>query len=130
MPRYSRKSEEALATCDPRLQGIFHDVIEAFDCSILEGHRERQRQNDLKESGKSQVRWPNSKHNSVPSKAVDVAPFPIDWEDRERMTLFAGYVMGIAAAHGVPLRWGGCWRMDWSPANNNFDDLVHFELVD
>ncbi len=66
--------------------------------------------------------------------AVDAAPYPIDWSDRERMTLFAGVVQGVAMAlydegkidHLV--RWGGNWDNDTEVADNSFDDLVHFEL--
>ena len=130
MPSFSQTSRERLDTCDPRLRRIFDEVVRNFDCSILEGHRERDRQNLMVKEGKSQVRWPQSKHNSVPSKAVDAAPYPIVWADRERFSLFAGYVLGIAASHGVKLRWGGDWSMDWQVSDNNFDDLPHFELVE
>lgn len=130
VPSFSQRSRERLDTCDARLRRVFDEVVRTFDCSILEGHRERERQNQMVREGASQLHWPDSKHNAVPSKAVDVAPYPIDWTDRERFSLFAGYVMGIAASHGVRLRWGGDWRMDWNLKNNNFDDLPHFELVE
>ena len=62
--------------------------------------------------------------------AVDVAPYPIAWDDRERQTLFAGYVLATAKALGVELRWGGDWDGDTEVRDNQFDDLVHFELVE
>ena len=99
-----------------------------FDCSILEGHRGEVAQNAAFDDEKSTLRWPNGNHNSYPSKAVDVAPYPIEWGDRERMTLFAGFVLGIARAKGIPLRWGGDWDRDTEVADNDFDDLVHFEI--
>ena len=129
MPYFSNKSKANLETCEPELQDIFNTVIEWFDCTILEGHRGEERQNQLCDEGKSQVRYPNSKHNSTPSRAVDVIPYPIDWEDRERMTFFAGWVMAIAKMQGTALRWGGDWDKDTQVKDNSFDDLVHFELA-
>ena len=129
MPKFSEKSVAKLATCDPLLQRVFHEVIQNFDCTILEGHRDKDRQNQMVEEGKSQVRWPNGKHNTVPSCAVDVTPYPIQWDDRERQTLFAGYVLATAKAIGINLRWGGDWDQDTEVRDNTFDDLVHFELT-
>lgn len=130
MPNYSRKSSEKLGTCDDRLQLIFNEVIKQFDCSILQGHRGEEEQNEKYRNGLSKVQYPNSKHNSLPSLAVDVAPYPIDWNDRERFCYFAGYVKGIASSLGIKLRWGGDWDRDTQVKDNNFDDLPHFELVD
>jgi len=129
MPAFSDKSLAKLATCHPLLQRVFHEVIRDFDCTVLEGHRDKDRQNQMVAEGKSQVRWPDGKHNTVPSCAVDVTPYPIQWDDRERQTLFAGYVLATAKAMGVNLRWGGDWDRDTEVRDNTFDDLVHFELV-
>ena len=129
MPNFSDKSLAKLATCDSRLQQVFQQVVHDFDCTIIEGHRDKERQNQMVEEGKSQVRWPDGKHNTVPSKAVDVCPYPIVWDDRERQTLFAGYVLATSKAMGVNLRWGGDWDRDTEVRDNGFDDLVHFELV-
>ena len=96
MPRFSDKSISKLTTCDPRLQRVLHEVIKHFDCTILEGHRDKERQNRMVEEGKSQVRWPDGKHNTVPSMALDVTPYPVVWDDRERQTLFAGFVLATA----------------------------------
>ena len=66
--------------------------------------------------------------NANPSRAVDVAPYPIDWSDRERFTYFAGFVKGIASQMGIDIIWGGDWDNDTDLKDNGFDDLVHFEL--
>ncbi len=129
MPSFSEKSLAKLATCHSLLQRVFNEVIQNFDCTILEGHRDKDRQNQMVAEGKSQVRWPSGKHNTVPSCAVDVTPYPIQWDDRERQTLFAGYVLATAKAMGINLRWGGDWDQDTEVRDNTFDDLVHFELV-
>ena len=128
MPHFGRKSKERLNTCDSNLQKVFNEVIKHVDCSILEGHREKDRQNKLFEEGKTKVKYPNGRHNRQPSSAVDVTPYPVDWKDRERQTLFAGFVIGVASQMGINLRWGGDWDQDFQVVDNRFDDFPHFEL--
>ena len=128
MPYFGRKSKERLNTCDSNLQKVFNEVIKHVDCSVLEGHREKDRQNKLYEEGKTKVKYPNGRHNRQPSSAVDVTPYPVDWKDRERQTLFAGFVIGVASQMGIKLRWGGDWDQDFQVVDNRFDDFPHFEL--
>ena len=130
MPRYSKRSKERLASCDERLQNVFNEVIKHVDCSVLEGHRSKERQNKLYDEGRTKVKYPNGRHNTNPSKAADVTPYPVDWEDRERQTLFAGFVIGIARGMGYRIRWGGDWDMDFQVMDNRFDDFPHFEIRD
>ena len=96
MPRFGKTSKKRLATCDDGLQNLFYEVVRHFDCSVIIGHRGERDQNKAFDEGKSKVRYPKGKHNSNPSTAVDVAPYPIDWEDRERFIYFAGFVKGVA----------------------------------
>ena len=129
MPRFGTRSKKNLKHCDPRLQRIFNEVIKTVDCSVIEGHRDEARQNKLYEEGKTQVKYPNGRHNAYPSLAIDVVPYPIDWNDRERFTLFAGFVKGIAKGmYGIDLRWGGDWDNDWEVQDNRFDDFPHYEI--
>ena len=130
MPYFSKRSKSRLSTCDERLQEVFTEVIKHVDCSVLEGHRSKERQNKLYDEGRTKVKYPNGRHNSSPSKAVDVTPYPVDWEDRERQTLFAGFVFGIGRSMGYNLRWGGDWDMDFQVMDNRFDDFPHFEIRD
>lgn len=130
MNKYSERSLSRLETCDERIQRVFKEVLKVFDHTVLCGHRGKEDQETAFREGRSQVRFPNSKHNSNPSIAIDVAPYPIDWNDRERFTLFAGYVLGTANSMGIKLRWGGDWDKDTQVNDNNFDDLPHFELVE
>jgi len=130
MSTYSSRSLRRLSDVDERLQDVFNEVIKHFDNTIITGHRTKDYQETVFREGKSKVQWPNSKHNSLPSKAVDAAPYPLDWSDRERFTYFAGFVIGIAKSKGITLRWGGGWDRDTEVDDNKFDDLLHFELVE
>ena len=128
MPKFGKKSKEQLLTCREELQEVFNEVIKTVDCSVLEGHRSKDRQNALYKEGKTKVTYPKGRHNSSPSRAVDVCPYPVNWSDRERFTLFAGFVLGIAKSMNINLRWGGDWNQNWEVNDNQFDDFPHFEL--
>jgi len=135
MPQFSQSSKDKLATCHADLQTIFNYVIESFDCTVICGHRTEDAQNMAYKKGYSKVKYPNSKHNKFPSMAADVIPWPIEWDDHDRMRYFSGYVMGIAhtlkesGAIEHTLRWGGDWDMDTETSDTNFIDLPHFELI-
>ena len=129
MNSYSKSSSDKLATCHPSLQILFNKVLKHFDHTILCGHRGKEDQNKAYDAGKSQLRYPFGKHNQSPSIAVDVIPYPIDWNDRERMTYFAGQVVALGRQLNIEIRWGGDWNRDTQVKDNSFDDLVHFEIV-
>jgi peptidoglycan L-alanyl-D-glutamate endopeptidase CwlK len=129
MPRFSSRSKEALATCHPDLQKVFNEAIKFIDFTVLEGHRGKEAQDKAFREGFSKVKFPNGKHNSKPSKAVDIAPYPVAWQDTERFVLFAGFILGVASMMGVRLRWGGDWDRDTQVKDERFRDLGHFELI-
>ena len=128
MPKFGKSSRKQLETCDPRLQKLFEKVVLNFDCTIIEGHRNKEKQNKAYKQGNSKLMFPKGKHNANPSMALDAIPYPVDWEDRERQTLFAGFVLGIAKSLDINIRWGGDWDMDFEVQDNKFDDFPHFEL--
>ena len=125
----SRKSKERLSTCHPDLQRVVNILITIADVTVLCGHRGQAEQDEAYKNGKSDLQWPKGKHNSIPSMAVDIAPFPLDWSDTFRFTYIAGMVVGIGAALGLNIRWGGDWDSDEDLKDNISDDLPHFELA-
>lgn len=130
MPSFGEASATRLATCHPDLQSVCDRVIELYDFTVLEGERSNERQDELFRQGKSHVQAGGSKHNSSPSRAVDIAPYPIDWDDTGRFYLLAGMMFQAAHELGIKLRWGGDWDGDWSHDDQSFFDLPHFELLD
>lgn len=127
MPKFSQKSLSNLSTCHPDLQKLFNEVIKYFDCTIIEGYRSEEDQFKAFKDGRSKI-ISGGKHNNSPSLAVDVAPFPIDWQDKERFYYFAGFVKGIATSLGIKIRWGGDWNENNNLKDQSFFDLPHFEL--
>ena len=124
MPRFSKKSLRELDTCDPLLQYLFKEVVKHFDCSIIEGKRSLEEQKELLKEGATKTL--DSAH--LTGKAVDVYPYPVDFEDRDRWHYFGGYVLGTARQFGIDVIWGGDWDNDTKTKDNTFDDLMHFEL--
>ena len=120
MPKFSEKSLAILETCDHKLIRLCMDAIEVVDFSVIHGHRDKTLQNSLVRSGASKLRWPKSKHNQKPSQAVDLAPWPIDWDDIRQFYHLAGVIAGLMRRREFDLIWGG----DWS----NFPDYGHFEI--
>lgn len=127
--KFSDASRKHLSECHPDLQDVALAAIEVMDCMVLEGHRSREEQDNLFRKNLSKVQWPNSRHNSKPSEAYDIAPYPIDWKDTKRFYYFAGIMMGIAHMKNIKLRWGGDWDSDNDLNDQSFMDLVHFERV-
>jgi len=127
MPKFSRESIEKLSTCDPRLQQIMGHVIDHFDFKVISGRRTVKEQQFLVDQGFSKTMA--SKHCHDPSLAIDIAPWPVNWNDTERFIYLAGHVMMKAKEHGVNLKWGGDWDQDTEIKDTRFRDLGHFELV-
>ncbi len=122
MPAFGQQSNERLSTCDNRLQRLFNEVIKYRDCTVLQGHRGRVEQEEAFSKGKSKAHYGQSKHNYVPACAVDVMPYPINWDDLKGLHEFAGFVLGVASQLGIDLKWGGHFQ--------GFFDGPHFELLD
>ena len=136
MNKFSKVSQERLDSCHGDLQVLFTEVLKYYDCSIIEGHRSKERQQELYNKRLSKVI--DSKHNQTPSLAVDVAPFllgAIHWNDIPSFYRFAGAVLVIAKqlldagkiSHRI--RWGGDWNSDRLSLDETFQDCVHFELL-
>lgn len=130
MATFSKTSLDRLATCHPDLQRLFNEVVKHYDCAILCGHRTQEEQDKAVEGGFSKTPFPTSKHNKSPSLAIDAAPYPIDWNNRERFVHFAGFVQGMAKSLGIKIRWGGDFNQDLNFKNDSFFDAPHFELME
>ena len=126
MYKFGRKSKERLKGVDARLVNVLNELIKIMDVTIIEGLRSEERQKELLAKGATKVKY--SKH--MEGKAVDLAPYPIDWENRDGFHYMGGMVRGIGKQLGVKIRWGGDWDSDGDVKDNGFDDLVHVELRD
>ena len=126
MPRYGKRSRERLKGVNAKLVNVLNELIKIMDVTIIEGLRTEERQKQLLKDGATKVKY--SKH--MEGKAVDLAPYPVDWDDRERFHYMGGMIRGIGQQLGVKIRWGGDWDSDGEIKDNSFDDLVHVEIRD
>ena len=124
MPKFGKRSKKRLKGVDAKLVNVANELVKLMDVTVLEGLRSQERQDELVAQGKSKTRF--GKH--VQGKALDLAPYPIDWEDRERFHYMGGLARGIGHSLGIKIRWGGDWYSDGEIKDNNFDDLVHIEI--
>ncbi len=118
--KFSESSQEKLSTCHPFLQEVCNELIKHVDFTVLCGYRDKIAQDEAFTKGASKFKFPNSKHNISPSLAVDLAPYPIDWNDHVKFANLAKLFKQIAEHKGIHVVWGGDWK--------EFKDLVHFQL--
>lgn len=133
MSKFSKQSKQLLEQVHPDLQIILNEAIKYIDFSILSSTiRTEEEQRKFVSEGKSQTM--NSKHlkkflpeyNQEYSLAVDIAPYPINWNDKEKFCLLAGYILGISKVYKEEgfikhnIIWGGNWK--------TLVDMPHFEI--
>lgn len=151
MAKFSKASKDKLNTAHKDLQIVFNEVIKYFDCTILCGLRTPKEQFELFKKGREFINgeWiktgsvvtyvdgtdKKSKHNENPSHAIDAVPYPIEWDNLNRMRLFAGYVLGISKILKEQgkiendIVWGADWDSDTFMKDHTFSDFPHFQIV-
>lgn len=111
------KSKAKLATCHPDLIRLIEAVAKGVDegdlayagitdIVVLDGHRGKERQDKAVADGASKTPWPRSKHNRMPSDAVDIAVYPVEWTEpayARAMEVLHAYTSGVAHAMGIDL---------------------------
>jgi len=119
-----------LSECDEPLQRIAYVAITGYGFTVICGHRGEQEQNTAYENGFSTKKFPDSKHNSIPSRAMDIIPDAGGWNaGREQFILMIGIIKGVALSLGIPIRCGIDFNMDNNLQNDNFIDSAHVELI-
>jgi len=131
MRKWSAKSLQVRDTLDHRLILMVDELLTYMDVSLLYGYRDERLQSTLYAQGKSKLRYPKSKHNTYPSLAVDMQPYPYPTNEndlRAALGYMAGLCYMIAEKHGFAIRWGGDWNRNGDVTDNGFDDLFHLEI--
>lgn len=126
MPVFSKTSKARLQTCHPDIAAVCRELIKQYDFAVLCGHRTKAEQNDAFKRGTSRLVYPQSAHNKIPSHAVDIAPYPIDWNNlmrfREMWHRFDAIAQLLRERGEIESRfeWGGDW--------NTLKDCPHIEI--
>ena len=147
----SQKSLGRLNGVDERLQRVVKRAIELSkqDFMVLEGVRTRQQCMTNYGKGRTiaqcvakgvpaqyanpkaaKVTWLNnpfaSKH--VSGKAVDLVPYPVDWNDLKKFDAIAQAMLQAAKELNVSIRWGADWDADGKSRERGESDSPHFEI--
>ena len=136
----SQRSISNLRGVHPDLVAVVERAIQITeqDFIVIEGVRTQERQDELWAQGRTKpgaiVTWTKDASSHGIGKdgyghAVDICPFPVDWNDLSKFD--AIYVAMLAAAQelGVRLRYGGDWDMDGKLRERGETDSPHFELA-
>lgn len=103
MAKFSNISLARLRSCHADLQRLFHAVIQKQDCAVTCGRRTDEEQAQAYADGNTAAKPGQSPHNANPSMAVDVMPYPIDWEDEAEILEFRNLVDLTAVSLGIEL---------------------------
>ena len=123
-----------------RLQGVDETLVKVVkraieisevDFTVLEGVRTLERQRELYAQGRTApgkiVTWTmKSKH--IEGKAVDLVPYPLDWNDIEKFNKIKDAMFQAARELDVNLRWGADWDGDGNYREKGEYDSPHFEI--
>ena len=136
----SQRSLNNLKGVHPDLVAVVHRAIEITeqDFIVIEGVRTQERQDELWAQGRTKpgpiVTWTKDASSHGIGKdgyghAVDICPFPVDWNDISKFDAIYVAMMAAAQELGVRLRYGGDWDMDGKLRERGETDSPHFELA-
>lgn len=131
--KFSASSRSRLETCDALLVKVANEALATspVDFVIACGHRGQAEQDAACRQGLSKVTFPNSKHNTTPSRAFDFYPAingVAQWDNPKAFKDVAHHILMTADRLGVQLRWGGTWSDDADDRLAKFCDMPHIEL--
>jgi len=129
MYHFSKTSENHLVTCHAALRLVARTVIQSYNCRIIWGHRGEDDQNKAYFAGNSTKMFPESKHNKMPSLAMDIIPYPINWNNLNLFWHLGGRILQIADLLDIKLIWGRDWDRDNDFTDQTLMDYAHYELV-
>ena len=123
-----------------RLQGVDETLVNVVkraieisevDFTVMEGVRTLERQRELYAQGRTApgkiVTW-TMKSRHIEGKAVDLVPYPLDWNDIEKFNKIKDAMFQAAKELDVNLRWGADWDGDGNYRGKGEYDSPHFEI--
>jgi len=128
MPSFGTSSQNRLDQCAIPLQTLMEAVVLRRDCSIVCGHRDEQQQTLAFSNGASKAKWGQSPHNSFPSMAVDVIPWPEQYTSQDAFKELAEVIFEEAIKLQINVKWGGFFRSFSNELVEKDGDKPHWEL--
>lgn len=111
-------SRDNLVDVHPDLVRVVKRAVKftEFDFRVIDGTRTLAEQKILVQKGFSQTM--DSRH--LKGCAVDIVPYPVDWNDIGRFKLLMRTMKAAAVYEEVPIECGGDWH--------SFKDYPHYQL--
>lgn len=127
--RFGSLSKQRLNGAHPLLQKLMLECIKHYDFMVLDSQRGKAAQEKAFREGNSKVHFGNSAHNWKPAIALDIAPYPLDWENTQRFIYLQFEVIKpIAKFLNIPIRQGLDWNRNGKITDERFRDFPHVEL--
>lgn len=129
------------------LKGVHPDLVKVVelaikkskqDFTVIEGVRTPARQKELYAQGRTKpgpkVTWTMTSNHFANKKtgfghAVDICPYPVDWNDLSKFDKISRAMFEAAAELGIRIRWGADWNQNGKPREKGETDSPHFELA-
>lgn len=131
--KLGKTSLARLKGVDETLVNVVKRAIEIseVDFTVLEGVRTLERQRELYAQGRTApgkiVTW-TMKSRHIEGKAVDLVPYPLDWNDLDKFDKIKDAMFQAAKELDVNLRWGADWDGDGNYREKGEYDSPHFEI--
>lgn len=109
----------------PTLRLLMIEAIKdsPIDFTIIETVRTREKQiENIKKGTSKTIKSRHIPQTNVSGygEAVDIAPYPIDWNDLNRFRKLSEHIKKKAVQLGIPITWGGNFK--------TLVDMPHYEL--
>ena len=128
------RSINSLKGIHPKLKQVVEKAITLSpqDFTVISGVRTTKEQQDLYAQGRTKAGAIVTNADGVRNKsnhqaksdgfgyAVDIVPYPVDWNDLDKFKVIANAMKLAACELGVTIEWGGDWA--------RLKDYPHFEL--
>lgn len=111
--------EEKLATVHADLSAWYHSSVKPAhpDCHVSWGYRDQASQESMFEDGATKLHFPDSAHNKIPARAIDLFQITSGGQAIWAPEFFVS-VKSLAPSNII---WGGVWK--------TIGDGDHFELL-
>lgn len=105
----TKKSLKVLETADPKLILLVDEVSKEMDLWVYTAYRGEKAQNEAFASGASELKFPDSTHNKLPSKAIDCGPLTedktnIDWTNEAAFIKMRELFYKASIKLGIPIK--------------------------
>ena len=130
MFKFSQKSLKNLEGVDNQLKLLANEVlkISPIDFSIIDGFRDRVKQNELFTAGKSKCDGYKTLSKHQLGQAIDILPCKEKYNYSRDIFILVGLFIAVAKQLNIEIKTGALWSCN-TTLDNQFIDAYHIELI-